>query len=80
MKKTLHSNLFLMKGNTATATPGNSVNGFARNLKRAVLALFCCGLMLGTTSCCKSIGCGTWGKVKVKTNNKQYACYNKFNR
>ncbi len=67
----------LPNGNRASAETSKS-NGLKRTMKRAVLAFCCAGLMMSMSSCSRQSGCGTWGKIKAKPTNKQYACYNKF--
>ncbi|MDB5226931.1 MAG: hypothetical protein JWN78_1124 [Bacteroidota bacterium] len=44
-------------------------------VKKSILGIFCAILLIGTTSCSRGSGCGTWGKLKQKQNNNQYMCY-----
>jgi len=51
-----------------------------KTFKNSILALFCAGLLFGSTSCSRSSGCGTWGQAKpVKQKGDAYANYKKFN-
>jgi len=37
-----------------------------KTLKHSILALFCAGLLIGTTSCNRGTGCGSFGSTKSK--------------